>query len=108
MGCCKRPPKMPSKMGVSRAEIAAHAFECSIASLDGFRAIQGLQSNSRPVTGMRYKILFDLLCQRRSGLSRLTSLPREANMSAAARPLPSRYSTRRQNRDVWSRVHNGR
>ena len=25
MGCCKRPPKMPSKTGVSRAEIVAHA-----------------------------------------------------------------------------------
>ena len=32
MECCKRPPKMPSKTGVSRAEIAAHAFECSIGS----------------------------------------------------------------------------
>jgi hypothetical protein len=38
MGCCKRPPKMPSKRGVSRAEIAAHAFECS---MGGFGAIQG-------------------------------------------------------------------
>ena len=32
MECCKRPPKMPSKTGVSRAEIAAHAFECSVGS----------------------------------------------------------------------------
>ena len=32
MECCKRPQKMPSKTGVSRAEIAAHAFECSIGS----------------------------------------------------------------------------
>ena len=31
MGCCKRPPKMPSKTGVLRAEIAAHAFKCVIA-----------------------------------------------------------------------------
>ena len=41
MGCCKRPPKMPSKTGVSRAEIAAHAFECSAGSRGGFGAIQG-------------------------------------------------------------------
>ena len=32
MECCKRPPKMPSKTGVSRAEIAAHAFECGVGS----------------------------------------------------------------------------
>ena len=32
MECCKRPPKMPSKTGVSPAEIAAHAFECSVGS----------------------------------------------------------------------------
>ena len=32
MECCKRPQKMLSKTGVSRAEIAAHAFECSIGS----------------------------------------------------------------------------
>jgi hypothetical protein len=32
MEYCKRPPKMPSKRGVSRAEIAAHAFECSVGS----------------------------------------------------------------------------
>jgi hypothetical protein len=32
MECCKLPPKMPSKTGVSRAEIAAHAFECSVGS----------------------------------------------------------------------------
>ena len=32
MGCCRRPPKMPSKTGVSPAEIAAHAFECSVGS----------------------------------------------------------------------------
>ena len=30
MECCKLLPKMPSKTGVSRAEIAAHAFECSV------------------------------------------------------------------------------
>ena len=43
MECCKRPPKMPSKTGVSRAEIAAHAFECSVGS--------GVSSdNSRPTT----------------------------------------------------------
>ena len=29
---CKRPPKMPSKTRVSRAEIAAPAFECSVGS----------------------------------------------------------------------------
>ena len=28
---CKRPPKMPSKTGGSPSEIAAHAFECSVA-----------------------------------------------------------------------------
>ena len=33
MECCKRPPKMPSKTGVSRAEVVAHAFERSIASV---------------------------------------------------------------------------
>ena len=43
MECCKRPPKMPSKTRVSRVEIVAHAFECSIASVDGFRAIRGLR-----------------------------------------------------------------
>jgi hypothetical protein len=32
MGCCKRPPKMPSKTGVSRAEIVAHAFEGRVGS----------------------------------------------------------------------------
>ena len=41
MGCCKRPPKMPSKTGVSRAEIVAHAFECSLGSKDGCEAVQG-------------------------------------------------------------------
>ena len=45
MECRKRPPKMPSKTGVSRAEIAAHAFECSVGS-KGW-----LQSNSRPHDG---------------------------------------------------------
>jgi hypothetical protein len=38
MECCKPPPKMPSKTGVSRAEIAAHA---------GFKAIQA-QHGIRP------------------------------------------------------------
>ena len=28
-------PKMPSKTGVSRAEVAAHAFECSVGSFSG-------------------------------------------------------------------------
>ena len=51
MECCKLPPKMPSKTGVSRAEIAAHAFECSI----GSRGL--LRGNLRPTTRMRYKIL---------------------------------------------------
>ena len=42
MECCKRPLKMPSKMGVSRSEIAAHAFECSVGSKGWLR------SNSSP------------------------------------------------------------
>ena len=42
MECCKRPQKMPSKTGVSRAEIAAHAFECSI----GSREARNLLRNS--------------------------------------------------------------
>ena len=36
MECCKRPLEMPSKTGVPRAEIAAHAFECSVGSRGGF------------------------------------------------------------------------
>ena len=39
--------EMPSKTGVSPAEIAAHVFECSIASVDGFRAIRGLRTGMR-------------------------------------------------------------
>ena len=41
MECCKRAPKMPSKTGVSRAEIVTHAFECSVGSMGGCEAIQG-------------------------------------------------------------------
>ena len=44
---CKRPPKMPSKTGVSRAEIAAHVFECSLGSKGWLR------SGSRPKAEMR-------------------------------------------------------
>ena len=32
MGWCRRPPKMPTKAEVSRAETVAHAFECSVGS----------------------------------------------------------------------------
>ena len=43
----QRPPKMPSKTGVSRAEIVAHAFECSLGSKGWLR------SGSRPKAEMR-------------------------------------------------------
>jgi hypothetical protein len=41
------PPKMPSKTGVSRAEIVARAFECSLGSKGWLR------SGSRPKAEMR-------------------------------------------------------
>ena len=52
MESCKRPPKMPSKTGVSRAEIAAHAFECSVGSRDAseqFEAYDGNAIRSEPL-----------------------------------------------------------
>ena len=53
MGYCKRPPKMPSKAGVSPAEIAAHAFECSIGSktmaAKQFKAHDGNAIRSEPL-----------------------------------------------------------
>ena len=56
MGCCKRPPKMPSKTGVSRAEIAAHAFECSVGSKgDGFGAIHGRARNPTRVKRIAFR-----------------------------------------------------
>jgi hypothetical protein len=52
MECYKRPQKMPSKTGVPRGEIAAHAFECSVGSggwLGGWlRTIQGPRRNCYP------------------------------------------------------------
>ena len=52
MECCKLPPKMPSKTGVSRAEIAAHVFECSVGSRDfseQFEAYDGNAIRSKPL-----------------------------------------------------------
>ena len=52
MECCKLPPKMPSKTGVSRAEIAAHAFECSVGSgvaAKQFKAHDGNAIRSEPL-----------------------------------------------------------
>jgi hypothetical protein len=46
MECCKRPPKMPSKTGVSRAEIAAHAFECSVGSRDASEQFEAHDGNA--------------------------------------------------------------
>ena len=62
MGCCKRPPKMPSKTGVSRAEIVAHAFECSLARLKGmvakrFKAQDGNAIRSEPLQQPRASAL---------------------------------------------------
>jgi hypothetical protein len=52
MECCKRPQKMPSKTGVSPAEIAAHAFECSVGSgvaAKQFKAHDGNAIRSEPL-----------------------------------------------------------
>ena len=60
MGCCKRPPKMPSKTGVSRAEIVAHAFECSLGSkgwLKRFKAQDGNAIRSEPLQQPRASAL---------------------------------------------------
>jgi len=46
MECCKRPPKMPSERGVSRAEIAAHAFECSVGSRDASEQFEAHDGNA--------------------------------------------------------------
>ena len=42
----KRPPKMP-QTGVSPAEIAAHAFECSLGPKGGCEAVQGPRREMR-------------------------------------------------------------
>ena len=70
MECCKRPPKMPRKKGVSRAEIAAHAFICSVAR--GW-----LQSDSSPARyptrvkrmtfGTAYRSRPGITCRGRNG-----------------------------------------